>query len=122
MTNTAPDGGSVPRFEMRHRLALALEWGHASVAEMADELGVHRNTVSRYLNDPEARVTRGTMRVWALRTGVPLEWIQYGIEPTANEPVAAPNKPRKQGKPKTACNDAARVIAFPTRTDLPLAA
>jgi transcriptional regulator with XRE-family HTH domain len=42
--------------------------------DMADELGVARSTVSRWCND-KGRPTKGYLKLWALRTGVPLDWL-----------------------------------------------
>lgn len=68
---------TVPHFEMRHRLGLALEAADVSVHEMADELGVSRNTVGNYLAG-RTRPHKAVLRVWALRTGVPYEWLAGG--------------------------------------------
>lgn len=77
MTNLADQGNPVPRFEMRHRMGLALEAGDVKVSEMADELGVGRNTVGNYLAG-RTKPTRSVLRVWALRTGVPFDWLLTG--------------------------------------------
>lgn len=44
---------------------------------MADILGVSRNTVSNYLHG-RTRPPQLTLRVWAMRTGVPLAWLVTG--------------------------------------------
>jgi len=44
---------------------------------MATELGVARNTVGNYLAG-RSRPSKSVLRVWALRTGVPFEWLQSG--------------------------------------------
>ena len=71
---------AVPGFEMRHRLGLALEWADVSAGEMAETLGVHRNTVSNYLNG-RATPKRAVLVTWAVRCGVPLVWLLTGHEP-----------------------------------------
>jgi transcriptional regulator with XRE-family HTH domain len=58
-------------------MGLALEASDVKVAEMADELGVGRNTVGNYLAG-RTQPSRSTLRVWALRTGVPFEWLLTG--------------------------------------------
>ena len=40
----------IPQFQLHHRLALAMEWADVENTDMAAELGVHRNTLSNYLN------------------------------------------------------------------------
>lgn len=44
---------------------------------MAAELGVARNTVGNYLAG-RTSPARSVLRVWALRTGVPFEWLLNG--------------------------------------------
>lgn len=69
--------GWVPAFELRHRLALALEVAGLSREDIASELDVHRNTISNYLNGKTAP-TRAVLIAWSLRTGVPLQWLASG--------------------------------------------
>jgi transcriptional regulator with XRE-family HTH domain len=45
--------------------------------DMAGYLGVTRQTVSAWLTDNRAPGPMA-MRLWALRTGVPLEWLERG--------------------------------------------
>lgn len=78
----SPSTPSVPTFDLADRLGKALQYGDVSVQEMARELGVSRNTVGNYINR-RTNVPRAVMIVWALRTGVPLEWLQYGTDPSA---------------------------------------
>ncbi len=72
-----PSGGAVPEFTLGDRLNRALKHGDVSVAEMAEYLDVHRNTISAYLNDRQA-VKRQTLMLWAMRTGVSLAWLEDG--------------------------------------------
>lgn len=58
----------------------ALHHSDVSVQAMADYLDVSRNTVSTWINDRIEPSTQ-TLRLWSLRTGVPLEWIRTGAEP-----------------------------------------
>ena|SRR5690242_7435784 len=75
-------GGSVPTWDLGDRLGKALRVAGVSVHEMAEYLGVSRNTVSNYTS---CRVTpdRRTRMLWALRTGVSLAWLETGKEPPA---------------------------------------
>jgi len=50
------------------------------VQEMADYLDVDRSTVSTWINDRIEPSTQ-TLRLWSMRTGVPLEWLRHGDEP-----------------------------------------
>ncbi|WP_432794425.1 helix-turn-helix domain-containing protein [Rhodococcus ruber] len=48
---------------------------------MAEYLGVARNTVSTWINGRIEPSTQ-TLRLWALRTGVPFIWLQTGTAPS----------------------------------------
>jgi len=76
----------IPVFEMRHRMALALEYGSVSVNEIAAELGVSRTTISNYLWGRTVP-RRADLVTWAFRTNVPLEWLLDGIEPEKSAPT-----------------------------------
>ncbi len=65
------------QFTQADRLRKSLHAADMTSQEMADYLGVNRNTVSRYIND-ERDPKRSILRLWAMRTGVPLEWIETG--------------------------------------------
>jgi len=62
----------------------ALQHSDVSVQEMASYLGVTRNTVGNWTNGRTGPGTQ-TMRLWALRTGVPLEWLLTGAIPEWGE-------------------------------------
>lgn len=72
--------GHVPAFRQHHRMALALEQVDMSVQEMAEFLGVNRNTVGRWLNG-HIQPSRAVLMVWADATGVPLMWLEKGLAP-----------------------------------------
>lgn len=104
---TTPAGavGGIPRFERRHRLGLALEHAELSVQAMADHLGVNRNTVGNYLSD-RTRPSTAVLRTWALRCGVPFEWLRDGI--------GGDNDPGDQGFSQRGCNGAVVLPFRPT--------
>lgn len=83
MTEHAERG--VPEFHLGDRLQKALDYAHVSHQEMAGYLGVSRNTVGNYiaLRTP---ITLGTLRLWSMRTGVPLRWLQTGESPADPDP------------------------------------
>ena len=71
------DTPMVPEFDQADRMRKALRASGVSVAEMADYLGVARESVGRWINgrtDPSIQ----TLRLWATRTGVSYEWIVSG--------------------------------------------
>lgn len=107
MTDTAEhDGGTVPSFEMRHRMRLALEHAGVSVNEMAELLGVDRNTVGRYLNG-HTTPRLSVLRVWAMRTAVPLDWIRFGEAPT---PPPTPETTRTRHRRTSACTTISHLV------------
>ena len=65
------------KFTQADRMRKSLHVADMSVQEMAEYLDVSRNTVSRWIND-EREPKRSFVRLWALRTGVPLEWLETG--------------------------------------------
>ncbi len=70
-----------PDFELRHRLARALEIAGLDNADMANELGVHRNTISNYLTGKH-QPSKSVLRVWADVTNVPFIWLEKGVPGT----------------------------------------
>ncbi|MCV7065642.1 helix-turn-helix transcriptional regulator [Mycolicibacterium farcinogenes] len=74
---TAYESGSVPQIEVRHRLRIAREYAGLEQSELADLIGVSRNTVGNYEKghgDPR----RIVINAWALACGVPASWILTG--------------------------------------------
>jgi transcriptional regulator with XRE-family HTH domain len=67
----------VPEFDLADRMRKALRESTYTAGEMASYLGVNRTTVSTWLN---GHYTPGvqTLRLWAMATGVPFEWLSEG--------------------------------------------
>ncbi len=75
---------TVPQFEARHRLALALEAADVEPEDMAQALGVSRTTVYNYMagtRNPKL----GMVKQWALRCSVPWQWIVTGELPDEDD-------------------------------------
>lgn len=70
----------VPEWDLTDRLAKSLKVSGTSVQEMADYLDVHRNTVSAWINGRTPPSTQ-SLRLWALRTGFPFDWLRDGDQP-----------------------------------------
>lgn len=73
-------GPHIPAWDMYDRLAKSLKESGLSVHDAAKYFGVHRNTVSGWLHgriNPDTR----TLRLWAVMTNVPYEWIKDGTIP-----------------------------------------
>lgn len=81
----------------------ALEVRSISVQEMASYLEVSRVTVSRWINGKQAP-SKQTMRLWAMRTGVPLFWLETGEAPSPSGDGAS-NAPRTGLEPVTLWGD-----------------
>lgn len=74
---TAYEAGSVPPIEVKHRLRIAREYAELEQIELADLIGVSRNTVG---NAEKGRgdTRRIVINAWALACGVPVSWIING--------------------------------------------
>lgn len=102
--STQPIG--IPTWDLSDRLRKSLRHSAVSVQEMAEYLGVSRNTVGNYLSG-RTHPDRRTTRLWAIRTGVPLEWLEEGIiAPSGDDPdggdVVTPHTRRYADKPAPA--------------------
>jgi transcriptional regulator with XRE-family HTH domain len=77
----------VPEWDTADRMRKALRGARITGRQMATYLGVNEATVSTWIN---GRITPSTqtIRLWALRTGVPYGWLAYGEETTAKESAA----------------------------------
>jgi transcriptional regulator with XRE-family HTH domain len=89
----------VPEFDEADRLRKALRVADVPVQDMADYLGVSRNTVSRWING--AVPAKGAvLRAWALRTGVSYEWLAAGRAPSRSRRLS----PVAQGNTRQRCS------------------
>lgn len=79
MSSTTPmhNESAIPQWTVGDRLAKALDHAGIKVQDMADYLEIGRNTVGNYIAGRTAP-SRATVLAWALRTGVPAEWIMTG--------------------------------------------
>lgn len=83
----------IPTWTLADRLRKAREHAGLEQAELAERMGVGRNTVSNYeraAHEPREIV----LRAWAAATGVPLEWLRtgrvdatHGMRPTDERPA-----------------------------------
>lgn len=70
MLSTMSDTKEIPRLTLHHRLDIALDHGGVGVSEMADFLGVSRNTITNYIHG-KTRPNRATLMTWADRCAGP---------------------------------------------------
>jgi transcriptional regulator with XRE-family HTH domain len=68
------DAPAVPSWDLADRMRKSLRHADIGVQEMADYLGVARNTVSTWINGRIEPSTQ-TLRLWAMRTGVSYKWL-----------------------------------------------
>lgn len=83
---TAYGSRRVPEISLRHRLRIAREEAGMEQIELAEKMGVSRNTVSS-AEKGRTEPRRIVINAWALATGFDAEWIrtgtssQYGVDP-----------------------------------------
>lgn len=107
---TSPQAFSIPEWTLGWRMQRALAHADISVQDMADELGMSRTSLSRWINDKGTPPRSGFIKLWALRTGVPYEWLITGTEPEDG-----PEGPGTQAEPSSACVTAASGTVVPLR-------
>lgn len=83
--NTAASLKERLTFGFGDRLAKSLEASDTSNNEMAAYLGKSRTTISNWIHG-RAPISRGDLVAWALKTGVPLEWLETGHFPEDKTP------------------------------------
>lgn len=67
-------------WDLVDRLHKALRVGKCKPGEMTRILGVSPATMTNYLSG-KSRPKDGMLRPWALRCGVPFDWLSTGVEP-----------------------------------------
>lgn len=78
---TAYDMGNVPPIEVKHRLLIAREYAGLEQAELAERIGVSRNTIGN-MEKGRGKPRQIVLNAWALATGVPVKWIENGDAPS----------------------------------------
>ena len=76
----------IPAITLGWRLRMSIEMAGIKVIDLADEIGVTRGTIARWTHDDGTPPRDGFVRLIALRTGVPYEWIRYGTETADTDP------------------------------------
>jgi len=82
--------GTIPEWTLGWRLQRSLAHAELSVQQMANELGVTRSTLSRWLNDHGHEPRLSYIRRWALITGVPLSWLVAEEAPDGGDDPSEP--------------------------------
>jgi transcriptional regulator with XRE-family HTH domain len=73
--------GVIPQFSVGDRLRKARELTGLDQGQFADEIGVSRGTIYNYENG-RSQPKKVVLLAWQMRTGVPIEWLMHGIDPT----------------------------------------
>lgn len=76
-------GGMLPQWTLADRLEKSLDVQKISVAAMAEFFGLHRNTISAWINGRTSPPIHA-VKLWALRTGVSYAWLRGDPEPAHN--------------------------------------
>ena len=69
---------TLPELTLGWRLKMALDSGGVTAREMADRLGVTRQTISRWMGDKGRPPHLTYLRAWAEYTDVPFGWLDSG--------------------------------------------
>ena len=80
------DIGAVPTWTVADRLRKAREHAGLDQTELADLVGISRNTISNYERGQTAP-KRPVLLAWSLATGVPRAWLETGAEPDPQGPA-----------------------------------
>lgn len=87
-----PAHARIPKFDVHDRLRKAREHAHIDQADLAKDLGVARQTVSNYERGA-VKPRRAVVMAWAMRTGVPIKWLETGeAPPLDNEGMRLPGE------------------------------
>lgn len=70
----------IPEWSRGDRFRKAREARDISQGDLAERMGVARRTVGSYERD-EVEPRKIVVNAWALATGVPVEWLLYGVVP-----------------------------------------
>lgn len=71
----------IPTWDTADRMKKALREADLGVQEIAEYLGVSRNTVSTWING-RIEPSKQTLRLWAMKTGVPFDWLTDEADPS----------------------------------------
>lgn len=77
--------GTVPQWTLADRLRKAREHTGLEQQEFGELIGVSRATVSNYERGITTNIRRPMLLAWSLGTGVPLQWLSDGTEPTPGD-------------------------------------
>lgn len=80
-------GGTVPEWTVGDRLRKAREFAGIGVEQMAERLGRQRNSITRW--ERSSAVQLMVVKLYALETGVPVEWLVGDDAPKGGAPLTS---------------------------------
>ena len=95
MTTSDGTNATIPEWDLGDRLRKSLRAAGVTVQEIADYLEVNRNTVGNWING-RATPSASTIRLWALRCGVPYDWLR-GLDASDNRLRGRDSNPQPSG-------------------------
>jgi transcriptional regulator with XRE-family HTH domain len=85
--STQPEVGQVPEFTIAERLQLARTIAKLEKQELADRIGVSRDTIANYESRAwPRRRSPAYLKSWALACGVSYAWLETGQDPRDGGP------------------------------------
>lgn len=85
----------IPEWNTGDRLRKARTARGLTQGELATLIGVAENTIGNYETGATTNHRKIVVNAWALATGVPVEWLLYGVEPS-NGPDGGPEQAERQ--------------------------
>jgi transcriptional regulator with XRE-family HTH domain len=82
MTDSPLDAGVIPSWTLGDRLKKAREFAGLKQPLLASELGIARSSITNYETD-RTTPSKAVIMAWALRCGVPYQWLRTGKIPTS---------------------------------------
>ena len=79
-----PEVGIIPQFTQGDRLRKARDLTGLNSYDFADEIGVSQKTISNAESE-RTKPRKIMLNAWGLATGVPVEWLQTGVEPNDHD-------------------------------------
>lgn len=117
MQDISPTDPSGIPLELRQdfgdRLRKSLQFADMSVADMADFLEVHRNSVSGWLAN-RSKPMKLIIRMWAERTSVPTQWLIDGSWPSEDPPVGQEGSKARPAAKRVIAPRGPRKVSMPT--------
>lgn len=111
MTTAKTPVGGVPEWTIGDRLRKARETADIGPTEMADRIGISRNSVANYEHG-RTKPRTIVLNAWALATGVAREWLETG-----EAPASPTDTPGNGLRPTNPCLSDGSVTIGPWVTD-----